>query len=221
MLECKGVMEESARRCFVEVSESRHSPLVLVGAPAQGCCYPLVHARTKCSLRADSSTLRRCESPKTAHKLDTSQLQELWAVFVPPITTEPSRRWRSPRVTSKELSLDPNKALESGGCTLDSWNSLEKDSLKKSLKSQSSLGSCYSLAPQQVSQMFKWARDLSWTRWRSINTPHEVQRSANRFPLKTGSPDAVNVAPDALHRAFGDTQRLTVPASDRSPDATS
>ena len=98
---------------------------------------------------------------------------------------------------------------------------LEKDSLKKSLKSQSSLGSCYSLAPQQVSQMLKWARDLSWTRWRSINTPHEVQRSANRFPLKMGSPDAIDVAPDALHRASGDTQRLTIPASDRSLDATS
>ena len=122
MLECKGVVEESARRCFTEVSESRHSPLVLVGAPAQGSCSPLIRARTKCSLLADSSTLRRGESPKTAHKLDTSHPQELRAVFVPPITTEPSMWWRSPRVTSKELSLDPNKALESGGCTLDlSW----------------------------------------------------------------------------------------------------
>ena len=91
MLESKGVVEESARRCFAEVSESRHSPLVLVGAPAQGSCSPLVRARTKCSLRADSSTLRRGESPKTAHKLDTSHPQELRAVFVPPITTEPSR----------------------------------------------------------------------------------------------------------------------------------
>ena len=116
---------------------------------------------------------------------------------MPPITTEPSRSWRSLRVTSKELSLDPNKALESGGCTLDSWNSLEKDSLKKTLKSQSSLGSCCSLAPQQVSLMFKWARELSWMRWRSINTIHEVQRSANHFPLKTGSSDALYVAPDA------------------------
>ena len=98
---------------------------------------------------------------------------------------------------------------------------LEKDSHKKSLKSKSSLGSCYSLAPQQVSQMFKWARDLSWTRWRSINTPHKVQGSANRFPLKTGSPDAVDVTTDALHRASDDTQWLTVPTSDRSPDATS
>jgi len=91
MLERKGVVEESARRCFAEVSESRQFPLVLVGAPAQGSCSPLVRATTKCSLRADSSTLRRGESPKTAHKLDTSHPQELRAVFVPPITTEPSR----------------------------------------------------------------------------------------------------------------------------------
>ena len=46
-------------------------------------------------------------------------------------------------------------------------------------------------------------------------------RVGNRFPLKTGSPDAVDVALDALHRASGDTQQLTVPASNRSPDATS
>ena len=91
---------------------------------------------------------------------------------------------------------------------------LEKDSHKKSLKSQSSLGSCYSLAPQRVSQLFKWARDLPWTRWRSINTPHEVQGSANRFTLKMGSPDA-------LHRASGDTSTANCTVSDRSPDATS
>ena len=69
--------------------------------------------------------------------------------------------------------------------------------------------------------MFKWARELSKMRWRSINTLHEVQMSAKRFPLKTVSPNTVNVAPDALHRASGDTQWLTVPMSDRSPDATS
>jgi len=91
MLESKGVVEESAWRCFAEVSQSHHSPLVLIGAPAQGSCSPLVRAMTKCSLRADSSTLHRGESPKTAHMLDTSHPQELRVVFVPPITTEPSR----------------------------------------------------------------------------------------------------------------------------------
>ena len=35
------------RRCFVEVSESRHSPLVLARAHTQGCSSPLIHARTK------------------------------------------------------------------------------------------------------------------------------------------------------------------------------
>jgi len=58
-------------------------------------------------------------------------------------------------------------------------------------------------------------------RWRSINTPHQVQGLANRYTLKTGAPDAVDVAPDALHRASGDTQWLTVLASDRALDATS
>ena len=61
--------EGGTRRCFAKVSESRHSPLVLVGAPAQGCRSPLIRARIKCSLRVDSSTLHRGESPKTAHNL--------------------------------------------------------------------------------------------------------------------------------------------------------
>jgi len=152
------------RRCFVEVSETRHSPLVLIGAPVQGPCSPLVRARTKCSLRADFSTLRRSESPTTANKLDTSHPQEHRVIFMPPITTELSRWWRSPRVTSKELSLDLNKAKESGGCTLDLLILTREGSLKKSLKSQSSLGSCFSLAPQGVSQLNKWAKEsyLGW-----------------------------------------------------------
>ena len=81
----------------------------------------------------------------------------------------------------------------------NSWNSLEKDSLKKSLNSQSSLASCFSLTPQGVSQLNKWARDLSWMRW-SINTPHQVQGPATRIPQKTSAPDAFDVAPDALRR---------------------
>ena len=60
---------KETRRCFPEVSESRHSPLVLVGAPAQGPSSPLIRARIKCSLRVDSSTLCRGESPTTAHNL--------------------------------------------------------------------------------------------------------------------------------------------------------
>jgi len=79
----------------------------------------LLPARTKCSLRVDSLTLHRGESSTTAHKLDMSHPQELWVIFMPPITTKLSRWWGSLRVTSKEFSLDPNKALESGGCTLE------------------------------------------------------------------------------------------------------
>jgi len=81
---------------------------------------------------------------------------------------------------------------------MNSWNSLEKDSLKKSLNSQSSLGSCFSLAPQGVSQLNKWAKYLPWTRWGSINTPHQVQGPATRIPEKMGAPDALNVALDTL-----------------------
>ena len=60
---------DETRRCFAEISESRHSPLVLVEAPAQGCSSPLIRARIKCSLLIDSSTLHRGESPKAAHNL--------------------------------------------------------------------------------------------------------------------------------------------------------
>ena len=60
---------KETRRYFPNVSESRHSQLVLVGAPAQGCSSPLIRARIKCSLRVDSLTLRRGESPTTAHNL--------------------------------------------------------------------------------------------------------------------------------------------------------
>ena len=83
--------EGGTRRYFAEVSESRHSPLVLVGALTQGCSSPLIRARIKCSLRVDSSTLRRGESPKAAHNLSwvTHKLRRVNTKL--PITTKPSR----------------------------------------------------------------------------------------------------------------------------------
>ena len=83
--------ERGTRRCFAEVSESRHSPLVLVGAPAQGCSSPLIRARIKCSLRVDSSTLRRDESPKAAHYLSWVTHKLRWVITKLPITTKLSR----------------------------------------------------------------------------------------------------------------------------------
>ena len=97
--------EEGTRRCFVEVSESRHSPIVLVGAPAQGCSSHLIHARIKCSLWVDSSTLRRGESPTTAHNLSWVIHKLRRMITKLPITTKPSRWWRSPRVTSTNSHL--------------------------------------------------------------------------------------------------------------------
>jgi len=52
---------------------------------------PLVRARSKCSLRTNSLTHRRGESPTTARKAGTSHPQEDQVIFAPPITTEPSR----------------------------------------------------------------------------------------------------------------------------------
>ena len=82
---------KGTRRYFLNVSESHHSPLVLVGAPTQGCSSPLIHARIKCSLWADSLTLRRGELPTTAHKM-TWVIHKLRRMITKlPITTEPSR----------------------------------------------------------------------------------------------------------------------------------
>ena len=51
------------------------SPQVLVGAPAQGCSSPLIRVRIKCSLRADSLTLRHGESPTTGSQLELGHPQ--------------------------------------------------------------------------------------------------------------------------------------------------
>ena len=62
MLKCKGE-GLATRRYFSKVSKSRHSPLVLVGAPTQGIAPSSIHARTECSLQVDSSPLRYDELP--------------------------------------------------------------------------------------------------------------------------------------------------------------
>ena len=82
---------KGTRRCYPEVSESRHSPLILVGAPVQGCISPLIHARIKCSLRADSSTLSRGESLTTAHNLSWVIHKLCRMITKLSITTKPSR----------------------------------------------------------------------------------------------------------------------------------
>jgi hypothetical protein len=65
---CLKVRVRNTAMFFRGIGESP-LPLVLVGAPAQGCSSPLIRVRIKCSLRVDSSTRRRGESPKTAHKM--------------------------------------------------------------------------------------------------------------------------------------------------------
>jgi hypothetical protein len=62
---------------FPKVSKSQHSPLVLVGAPAQGYSSPLVLTRTKCSLQANSLCLRPGKSLTTAHNSELVNIQEM------------------------------------------------------------------------------------------------------------------------------------------------
>ena len=130
------------------------------------------------------------------------------------------RWWRSPRVTSNELSLDPIKALESGGCILDSWNSTREGFTQEisqfSILSRLLLLSC-TTRWFSTDQMGK---DLPWTR-SSINTPHQIQGPANRFTLKRGASDAGHVTPNALHWASDDTLTTNCTLSDRASDAPS
>jgi hypothetical protein len=102
---CLKVKGQGTWRCFSEVSKSHHSLLVLVGAPAQGCSSLLIRARIKCSLRADSLTLRHGESPTTAHKMSWVVHKLRRMITKLSITTKPSRWWRSPTVTSKNSHL--------------------------------------------------------------------------------------------------------------------
>jgi hypothetical protein len=88
---CFKVRGQGTRRCFPEVSESRHSLLVLVGAPAQGYSSPLIHARIKCFLWANSLTLCRGESLTTAHKMSWVIHKLRRMITKLPITTELSR----------------------------------------------------------------------------------------------------------------------------------
>jgi hypothetical protein len=145
LLECK---ELGTRWCFLEVSESCHSPLVLVGAHAQGCSSPLIHARIKCSLRADSLTLCHSESPTTAHKMSWVIHKLRRMITKLPITTKPSRWWRSPRVTSKNSHLTTTSLMRRWMHTCYSLITSE-DYQTWILKTQFSLGLLHFLAHER------------------------------------------------------------------------
>jgi hypothetical protein len=100
---CFKIKGQGTRRCFSRYRS--HSPLVLVGAPAQGYSSPLIRARIKCSLQADSLTLRRGESPTTAHKRSWVIHKLHRMITKLSITIKSSRWWWSPRVTSKNSHL--------------------------------------------------------------------------------------------------------------------
>ena len=156
---------EKTRRCFAKVSESRHSPLVLVGAPAQGCSSLLIRARIKCSLWVDSSTLRRGESPTTAYNL--SWVIHKLSGWSPSssITTKPSRWWRSPRVTSTNSHLTVislMRKLNAHFATLDLTN---EGPLWDSQISITSLGPCSSWHSQTCFSAVGMSKSNSTHEW--------------------------------------------------------
>ena len=133
---------KGTRRCFPEVSESRHSLLVLVGAPAQGCSFPLIHARIKCSLRANSLTPHHGESSTTTHNMTWVIHKLCRRITKLPITTKSNKH---------KLSLDQDKPNEKGGCTLATLYSLMRSLILDSQISITSLGSCSPLHSKGVS----------------------------------------------------------------------
>jgi hypothetical protein len=162
---------KGTHRCFSKVSKSRHSPLILVGAPMQGCGSALIRARIKCSLQADSLTLCCGESPTTAHKL-TWVIHKLRRIIIKlSITTQPSRWWSSQRVTSTKYNLTKDKPNEKGRCTLATSYTLIGSLILDYQTSISPLGSYSPLHTKVSPQLNKLARELNWTS-RSIYTPH-------------------------------------------------
>ena len=140
------------RQYFFEVSESRHSLLVLVGALAQGCSSPLIHVRIKCSLRVDYLTVRHGESPTTTHNM-TWVIHKLRRMITKLPTTKTNKH---------KLSLDQDKPSEKGGCTLATPYTLIRSLILNYQISITPLGSCSPLHSKSVSQLNKWARDLPW-----------------------------------------------------------
>ena len=94
-MNCSNVIAQSKERkrnvamFFRGIAESP-LPLVLVGAPVQGCSSLLIYARIKCSLRADSLTLRHGDSSTTAHNM-TWVIHKLHRMIIKLPTTKPSR----------------------------------------------------------------------------------------------------------------------------------
>ena len=136
--------EGGMRWCFAKVSESRHSPLILVGAPTQGWSSPLIRARIKCSLWVDSSTLYRGESPTTAHNLSWVIHKHRRMITKLPITTKPSRWWRSPRVTSTNSHLITTSLMRRVDAHFTTLAFTNEGSLWDSQISITSLGPCSS-----------------------------------------------------------------------------
>ena len=71
-----------------------------------------------------------------------------------------------------KLSLDQDKPNEKGGCTLATPYALMRSLILYYQISITLLGSCSPLHSKGVSQLNKWARELSWMSRGSMYTSH-------------------------------------------------
>lgn len=108
------------RRLFKFFPRTRidDTPLILIGALAQGCRSPLEHAKTKCSLWSSSLSLRHGEMLTTIYASWGRSLTTSLGDHCTTIATKPSWWCWSLRLIIKKLSLNSNKNNENNGCTL-------------------------------------------------------------------------------------------------------
>ena len=136
--------EGGTRRCFAEVSESRHSPLVLIGAPAQGCSPPwsVQGSSVLYELIFWHSVVVNHPQPLTTW-VGSSTSSTRWSPSSP-ITTKLSRWWRSPRVTSTNSHLTMTSLMRRVDAHFATLAFTNEASLLDSQITITSLGPCSS-----------------------------------------------------------------------------
>lgn len=112
-------------RCFLQVLESQHSSLVFVGAPTQGCCSPLSHARTKCSPRDSSLPLRHGELIIIVYTFELGHPEALLVITELLTVTKLIRWcWSLIKNNKQEFSLDLSETNDNGKWTQATLNAL-------------------------------------------------------------------------------------------------
>jgi hypothetical protein len=174
----RNVNRKGTQEVFPKVSRSRHSPLVLDGAPAQGCSSPLICARIKCSLQANSLPLRQGESPTTTH-MTSRVLHKLHRRITElPNTTGLSRWCRSPRGTSLNSHLTHTSLGDGWMHTCCSWLLSRRGCSQGFSNLSNTLGSCtltHSLKVFSTIQMSKRSEMDEVKEYKYPHTSHTLK----------------------------------------------